>query len=343
MYWSLNLVRALLALGVVLHHLSATIALEKYFAFDAFARVFDFAGTRVPFFFVLSGFVMMLAYGKDFGHPAKALPYLWRRFVRLYPTYWVILLLVMLPALAVPAWRGAIPTDPWVLAKTFMLVPQHPSVGGATGAPIIVAAWTLHYEVIFYLLLCAWIFSRWLGLIMSLALVFNAAACSQRGCGFYSGFLADGYMLYFAFGAGAAVLSRRLPPMRHAMKYVGLALASYLAVAVMAYGMVGHVWPIDPNLYFVVLAATVLVCLVNAETAKPAERNSKPIKLLCDSSYALYLLHFPLISLLCKVLVTLGLRDTSGAIIAFGVILACCVGAAMAFHVFIERRLLALR
>lgn len=343
MYWSLNSVRAILALSVVLYHLGGTIALDKYFGFQAFADVFGFGGARVPFFFVLSGFILTLVYVKDFGRPGKALPYLRRRFVRLYPVYWIILLLVMLPASFVPSLREAIPGDPSTLLKTFMLVPQHPSVGGPTGAPVIPVAWTMHYEIVFYLLLGAWMLSRLLGLVLSTALVANAVACSQWECGFYAEFLAGGCMLYLAFGAGAALLSKRLPPMRHATALVGLAVVAYLSIAVIAYGNSYADWKVDPNLCFVVLASIILVCLVNAESAGAAERNSRCMKLLSDSSYALYLLHFPLISLMCKVFVYAGLRGAAGAVLAFVVTLVCCIGFAIAFHLVVERRLLALR
>lgn len=342
-YWSLNVVRVILGLAVLLYHLGATIALDKYFGFDAFETVFGFGGARVPFFFVLSGFLLTLVYSRDFGRPERALSFLWRRFLRVYPTYWIILLLVMSPALLWPVLREAIPGDAWVLAKTFLLIPQHPSVAGPTGAPVIIAAWTLHYEIVAYLLLAAWIWSRPLGFLLVAALAVNVIACSQWECGFYSSFLASSSFLYFAYGAGAAWLVRQLPTLPHARTLVWVAALAYLLVAVMTHGQHDGGGTSDPSVYFGMLASIILVCLTKAESARPPEPGPRWIKLLSDSSYAMYLLHFPLISLMCKGWVFLNLRGAVGAWIALVVTLFCCVGIAVAFHLLVERRLLAWR
>ncbi len=342
-YASLNAVRAVLGLSVLTYHLSGTIALEKYFGFSGFDQVFGFGGARVPFFFVLSGFVLTLVYARDFGRPDKALGFLRRRFIRLYPTYWVVLLLVMSPALFFPSLRAAIPDDPWAFLQMLLLVSQDPEAGSATGAPVIVVAWTLHYEIVFCLLMAAWIWSRPLGMVLSLALVANAVIAAQGESHHYSRFLAGGSMLYFAVGAGAAWLVKRLPPLPHARAMAGLAVAAYIAVAVMAHGGIDTEGMLDPNVYYVLLAAIVLMCLVHAEAARPPVRSSRVVQLLSDSSYAMYLMHFPIISLLCKVFMYLGLTGAIGAVIAFVSIFSCCIVCAVVFHVYFERRWLAWR
>ncbi len=342
-YSNLNAVRGILALSVLLYHLSGTIALDKYFGVDAYARVFGFGGARVPFFFVLSGFVLALVYARDFGQPHKALSFLRRRFVRLYPTYWIILLLVMAPALFFPTLRAAIPSDPAAVLKMFLLVPEYTGAGGATGAPVIVVAWTLHYEIVFCLVLATWIASRTLGLALGVALIANALGCWSADCTGYRHFLTGGSMAYFACGAASAWLVKRLPAVPHAMAFAWAALAAYVFIAVTAQGGSEFDWLPDKNLFFVVLACVVLFYLVNAEAAEAPRRNAVFVKLLSDSSYAMYLMHFPMVSLICKLLIWAGLRGAIGAAVAFVSALCVCIGAAMAFHLLIERRLLAWR
>ena len=342
-YTHLNTVRALLALSVLLHHLSGTIALDKYFGVDAYACVFGFGGARVPFFFVLSGFVLTLVYARDFGQPHKTLSFLWRRFVRLYPTYWTILLLVMAPALFFPTLRDAIPSNPEAVLNMFLLLPDFQGSASATGAPVIVVAWTLHYEVVFCLVLAAWIASRPLGLALCVALILNALGCSSTDCVGYRHFLASGSMGYFACGAASAWLVKRLPTMPQAMAIAWAALSVYLFIAVTAQGGREFDWLPDKNLFFLVLACVVLICLVNAQAAQPPRRNSAFVKRLSDSSYAMYLLHFPMVSLICKLVIHAGLRGAAGAAVAFFSTLLICIGSAIMFHLLIERRLLALR
>ena len=79
-----------------------------------------------------------------------------------------------------------------------------------------------------------------------------------------------------------------------------------------------------------------------------AEKNGKIygaqrwVQLLGDSSYALYLIHFPLISVLCKVLVRVGFNryDVGGALFSYFIILFICVISAVLFHLWIERALM---
>ncbi len=343
-YWSLNVVRVVLSLAVVLYHLGATIALDKYFGYDAFEKIFGFGGARIPFFFVLSGFLLTLVYAKDFGQPHKAPSFLWRRFIRVYPTYWIILLLVMSPALFMPGIvDDAIPDDAWVMVKTFLLVPQHPSVAGPTGAPVIVAAWTLHYEIVVYLLLAVWIWNRRLGMLLIAGMAVNAVVCARWACGFYANFFAGSNFLYFAYGAGAAWLLRQLPSLPNARALVWVGALAYLLVAIMTFGQPITDSLSDPSIYYGMLASIILVCLTKAESAKPPTPGPSWIKVLSDSSYAMYLLHFPLISLCCKVLKHLGFNGSVGAFVALGVTLVCCVVAAVVFQLLVERRLLALR
>lgn len=340
-YHSLNVVRVILGLAVVLYHLGATIALDRYFGVHLYEAMFGFGGARVPFFFVLSGFLLVLVYGADVGQAGKALAFLRRRFLRIYPTYWIILLLVMSSALVVESLGAAIPDDPWVLLKTFLLVPQHPSVAGPTGAPVIVAAWTLHYELVVYLLLGLWIWSRTLGAAVSFALAANALVCSQSQCGFYASFLGSGIYLYFLFGAAAAWVVRRLPDLPRAGLLVWLAGLAYLLVAVLTYEQRHEAGDADPSVYYGMLASLILVGLTKREMARPSRPGPRWLKVMSDSSYAMYLIHFPVISLMCKVLTHLGFRGVSGATVALVLTVVCCVALSVGFHLLVERRLLA--
>ncbi|MBL0726219.1 acyltransferase [Piscinibacter sp. HJYY11] len=343
-YSSLNVLRVILGVAVLLYHLGATLALDKYFGVDLYEHIFGFGGARIPFFFVLSGFLLTIVYARDIGSPARAPGFLWRRAFRVYPTYWIILLVVMAPALFFESLRDAIPHDPLVLVKTFLLIPQHPSVAGATGAPVLVAAWTLHYEIAFYLVLAVWIWSRVAGIALCLVLAANMAVCTEWQCGFYNSFLAGGSMLYFAFGAGAAWLARRLPPLPNAKWLTWVAGLTYLFIAVLTHGDdLGVAGAHDPSIYYGMLASLILLCLTRVEDESPRSEGPPWLKVLADSSYAMYLIHFPVISLMCKLLTGAGLRGFYGATVTLVVTLGVCLALSVAFHLLVERRLLVFR
>jgi peptidoglycan/LPS O-acetylase OafA/YrhL len=340
-YESLNVVRVVLALLVLGYHAGGTVALDKYFSMPGFDQLLGFAGNRVAFFFVLSGFVMKLAYGKYIGQVDRCRPYLWRRFVRVFPTYWAVLLMVMVASMFLPNGMAAVPGDFWSILKMLLLIPQSQGAGGPNGAPLLIVAWTMHYEIVFYLVLGAWIASRVLGAAISLLLVANAADCASGGCGSYREFLSGLPMSYFVVGVAAAWAVRRLPALPAAMPIMWLALAGYVLIALAPQLSDGQwVWR-HSGLLSVGLAGVMLVCLVNAEEARGPRSSSAWVQRLSDASYAMYLLHFPIISLVCKLLTLAGLHGAPGATLALVLSFVVSIAAALAFSVYIERRLVA--
>lgn len=92
----------------------------------------------VQYFFVLSGFVMAQAHHNDFGKPLAPLSFWWRRAWRIYPVYWL--------ALVVPAYYLAGGLTPASALRLLSLDP----LGTQEFVP---AAWTLRFEMTFYLML----------------------------------------------------------------------------------------------------------------------------------------------------------------------------------------------
>ncbi|TWB46128.1 acyltransferase family protein [Nitrospirillum pindoramense] len=117
----------------------------------------------VTYFFVLSGFVMMMVHAGDWGDIAAVPRFWWRRLCRIYPAYWLALLIpfYFLHSLITP--EAAIPM--------ILLSPGH-------DREFIPAAWTLRHELVFYfffglaliprlgpVVLAAWVFAtfwRWI-------------------------------------------------------------------------------------------------------------------------------------------------------------------------------------
>jgi peptidoglycan/LPS O-acetylase OafA/YrhL len=102
----------------------------------------------VDLFFVLSGY---LIYRMLLGRPRPYLPFLARRVQRLYPAFLVVLALQLGIALA-SASGGGLPSGgwdrAWLLLANLLLLP-----GLFTIDPIVIVAWSLSYEMAFYLVL----------------------------------------------------------------------------------------------------------------------------------------------------------------------------------------------
>jgi exopolysaccharide production protein ExoZ len=93
----------------------------------------------VAFFFGLSGFIFLHVHALPIGQPPSAPFYLWRRVVRIFPTYWLVLF-------ADIALHFASRSHPdlnlrWIIPEMFLL---------PGGEPFVVVAWTLRHELLFY-------------------------------------------------------------------------------------------------------------------------------------------------------------------------------------------------
>ena len=109
----------------------------------------------VDFFFVLSGFIIFGAHRDDISKPRSLPSYLTKRFIWIYPTFWMIFAAVFLGAWVVPSLRSTLPSDAGIVLKTLLLLPQH------GGSPVIVVAWSLQYEVLFYLFFALLVLDKW--------------------------------------------------------------------------------------------------------------------------------------------------------------------------------------
>lgn len=97
----------------------------------------------VDIFFVISGFIMMYT---SFA-PNKACPtpaqFVWRRFLRIYPLYWICCGLIL--ALRALGFFNSAEVAPDYVANSLLLLPLRSKL-------LLTPAWTLVYEIYFYLL-----------------------------------------------------------------------------------------------------------------------------------------------------------------------------------------------
>lgn len=341
MYLSLQACRAAAALLVVLFHLGGTFAQDKYFGFKAIDSVFAWGDAGVDFFFVLSGFLIATVHHKDFDRPHALPRYLFKRVSRIYPTYWLICLAVSLAALAVPSLSQALPSDALVFLKALALIPQDPDVVGGLGSPILFVAWSLQYEMLFYAVIALFILNRGLGLLVATLLTLVNLRCQfGSACGFPASFVASNMIFLFAMGVGAAYVVRsrmRLPRPLLVAVIAGVAFATFGAFEV----WVGReAITVDRRLVFGALASVLVIALARAEDSGALAIKRRWPGLLGDSSYALYLLHIPIISVLCKLLVHLQVSNRFLLVGAYVGITLICLLASVAFYLLIERKIL---
>lgn len=113
---------------------------------DVGQTLWRIGNTGVDLFFVLSGY---LIYGTLITKARPFIPYLRRRIERIYPTFLVVFAVYVAGSLAMPA-NSRIPGDPGsailYLLQNLLMLP-----GMFAIEPIITVAWSLSYEVFYYL------------------------------------------------------------------------------------------------------------------------------------------------------------------------------------------------
>ncbi len=140
---NIQALRGIAALIVVLFHLH-TIE-SKYFSGHVVPAILGICGTAgVDLFFVISGFVMMTVSSGRFGKAGGASNFLLRRAVRIYPIYWFYALIVLVVLVCNASVGECIRKA--TRRTSLRRLPFSPT----RTVPLLIQAWTLTYEVFFY-------------------------------------------------------------------------------------------------------------------------------------------------------------------------------------------------
>lgn len=315
-YLSIQSLRALAAVSVAIYH-----------AFQWRDGGFEAGRAGVDVFFVISGFIMWTITA---GRPARPGAFLWRRFTRVAPTYWLITLGLAGMALAWPMFLPQVSAGWRHVLLSMAFIPHLDRLG--VPFPVLPPGWTLNYEAVFYLLFTLGLFLREQARIVLVTLaLFGVGILGmlipptyQMGANFMMAEFAGG--LWLGKLAHDGVLPGRLAG--------GLLLGAALAIFAVTNQTDFGDSLLRPLLWGV--PAVVLVCgAVTLETAGHWPR-WRWLKAVGDASYSIYLCHVPATALVAHAMGAAPLALFIPAAIA------ASVGAGMLCRAFVERPLLAL-
>ena len=301
-------------------------------------RWFGFAG--VDLFFVLSGFIITATNRRDIGRPRAVPSYLFRRFWRLYPAYWAAMALT-----AAFFWVafGHVASTPeaardWPVWLTIL--------PGDVPNPLIPQAWTLGFEVMFYVTfgglmllpprwaaagLCAWA----AGVVVALAGPEAAdPVATNPGSAFVFEFL-GGCLVAWLAGRGERRGWRIALALGLVYAVVGIVLVNVMIPKPFLHVMA---WPRPRVLIFGPPAVLIVYGCVAAEGRWPRRVPGWLLR-IGDASYSLYLLH-------CTVMVACVLVGTRlphsrvPHLLWLAGTFAAAVGSSLLFHRWVERPLL---
>lgn len=304
--------RIIAALWVMLHH-------AIWFAGDEVpAWLLNFAHLgylAVSFFFVLSGFILTYTYADTINSASSRKSYAVNRFARIYPVY-ILSFLADAPR-AVMYFLNTYGPDEAIVksvisATAFLTLSQSwiPRVAVAWNAP----GWSLSAEAFFYVLfpsisLRAFQLKSRRAVLAALFFVFAtsltlnllAVEIAKRGPAWLPGFLAAFPPLYlgdFIVGVLAARFVAIFPSIQQLRPSAsfGLTVAGF-SIALVVPLILAPI--IHMGFHALVCIAFAIVIVSLAVESNPVSRmlSRPPIVLLGASSYAVYLLHQPILSL----------------------------------------------
>lgn len=321
--------RAIAAVSVAAFHLTLMMAAPRYGGTQVFGTWTQYGKHGVDFFFVLSGFIILLAHARDVGRPGAWGGYLYRRFIRVYPIYWLYTLVFVAALMIVGGIDASMPDNPadWLTSLSL--------VRFTDVSPPLGQAWTLFHEMAFYAVFSILILNRTLGMLamftfVAVSVVFHPGPgdVARTALNVYT----SGYNLYFVLGMIACLLYRKGSGKGLVETLGGLSLA----VAAVATS------PWRQELSPLTLAVGLAFMLAGLAKLERAGLLAVPrwLAFVGNASYSIYLIHINVEGLLLKVAGKLHLDELLGPELRYVVLLALTVGAGCLAYVLVERPLL---
>jgi peptidoglycan/LPS O-acetylase OafA/YrhL len=296
MFNSLQACRAAACLLVVLYHTDSIFNLPKYFGERPFGALFNCGPIALDLLFVLSGFIILHTHRDDLGKPERLGNYLHRRFHRLYPTYWAVLLCVLPVFFLIPSFGDGSQRDLGVVLRSLFLAPI------PSGNPIIVVSWSLSLEVLFYLAFGALVLHRGFGLALFAAWAFVLWKAPWNE--YPLTFLQNPYFIPILGGMVACEIVHRwkIPePLRWAWS------GGAILLGVSTCDGIGVVIPFNARIALLSGGCMLLLMGLAAEENRARIPVPRFICSLGDASYSVYLVHYPALSVFCKIAKSLSL------------------------------------
>lgn len=330
----IQLLRGVASLLVVFFHVSSNYA-------DSFNRhflgnIFAFGGSGVDIFFVLSGFIITYTSINKIGTPGAIGIFTRRRFVRIFPTYWIIIsFFLIMQALLPQFYKSHFDFSFLNLLKTFLLLPQHEMVNGVS--------WSLTNELFFYLLfILAFLLPSKRVVFICLLLYSTFLLVSGAGNYFsekgnpYLSLITSPLNIEFFFGVIVALIFARVNK-NLAVPFLILGIGLFITGATLFnFNIVLFKNSFNRVVLFGIPSFFIILAVVVLEKYRNINVHGILLK-LGDASYSLYLLHLPFVAAAVKLIAKSGIDNNIVIHFLLLLVIAGLCGMSILFFKHIER------
>jgi len=323
----IEVARGIAASLVVLYHAARHV--DKNFGAPLLKEMLQFGHAGVDLFFVISGFIILHVHYNDIGNPSRLSRYMRRRCTRLLPTYWVALAVTILMALA----GGNQPVSFLDIFLSVSLLPSNREL-------ILTIAWTLRFEILFYVLFGVLIANRGVGLAMLFVWFAASAICTLLPLRaewlpvqFY-----DTYNLEFLMGMAVAYALRHYPIARPRVLFWAGALLIAIAALLEDLGYLSGYVNVARFAYGI--PSAMLILAIAVLSARGAMAAPALLRVLGSASYSIYLFQFVFIGIVWHLLIDTGLDQIMPRFAQFALLASVALIGAVLTSMWVEHPLI---
>lgn len=331
---SLVVSRGVGAILIMLFHASAIMNLEKYYSILPLNGLFKFGSGRVDFFFVLSGFIIMYAHKNDIGKKGALVDFIRNRCIRIYPFYWIVSAIVILSLLLIPSLRNDTHNFLYII-KSLLLIPQKTM-------PLVIVAWTLTHEILFYIIFGSIIFLPKIGFTI-MFIWFSGIVVSSifnLQYNYLYSFIFNFHNIEFFFGIFIALNCKLYK--NNLLTYAITITGIFTLIFTMIIESYNSEFNNDLMLLCYATSSSIIIFgLVTTDLSRNV-KYPEWLLFLGRSSYSIYLIHFLTLSFFIKILIKFDVARFFSINIIFFILITIATITGIIFHVFIEKPLLKL-
>ena len=327
MVLSVQYLRGIAALMVLLEHVGLKSAQYSTNSLSGW----HMGGAGVDLFFLISGFIMCHTGESKHQQRGAAGQFLWRRVLRIIPLYWLVTCAALVIFIIAPEKINSQGGETGILASYFLLPTDQ--------LYLVSNGWTLRYEFLFYLIfMLGLFFSKNFGRLFVAGLIITMVSMGQwlAPSSAPGRFISDPLLLEFIGGMLLYVAYshyQHLRPPRIILSaiFIGLALGGLLAVN---QGIRSGIRIVDFGTPMIFLMAGAL-CL------EPIlkKRTIGFLKMLGDSSFAMYLVHPFVLAGGAMVLNKLNLNMMMGGTVFIAALLVLSILAGYLVYEIVEKNI----
>lgn len=254
----------------------------------------------VDIFFIISGFIITYAHWNDFGKGGVAITnFFKKRTLRIYPMYFLFTILTAIAVYLLPQLFSAMKFSNGLLLKSLLFLPS--KMTDSSISLLLAVAWTLSFEVLFYIIFSVTLFfNRTVAIRMTLLMLimWGVLALTITSDNYIVSFFASTLPLEFLFGVILCVFYKKEKAYQ---SVVNNKIGSIFLVAIAVFSLIAfcYLFPIEQRelrdnarfLYFGVPSVFIFMAFLN-NAVNEASVSGRLVELIGNASYVTYLSHF---------------------------------------------------